>query len=128
MEEVLAGLRKADMVFLDSSPVLPVADAVALAQRVDGVLLVLRAGKTRRDEAQHGVESLRRVGANVVGVVLNAAPHPNGTYRYYAHDDMERRGIWRRWPWRLFGRRGKARPSGQAAAGSPPERNGYGLS
>jgi capsular exopolysaccharide synthesis family protein len=128
MEEVLQGLRKADLVFLDSPPVLPVVDAVALAQRVDGVLLVLRAGRTRRDEAQHGVDSLRRVGANVMGVVLNAAPNSNGTYRYYSHYDMERRGIWRRWPWRLFGRKGKARQNGQASAGSPPERDGDALS
>ena len=50
--------------------VLPVTDAAVLAQSVDGVLLVIDAGETRRGIAQHAVESLRQVGANVIGSVL----------------------------------------------------------
>jgi len=72
-----------DMVVIDSPPVLPVTDAAVLAQSVDGVLLVIDAGETRRGIAQHAVESLRQVGANVIGVVLNRVPTGKGGYYYY---------------------------------------------
>ena len=83
MQELLHELAgQADVVLIDSPPVLPVADATALAQAVDGVLLVLEAGKTRREAARNAVESLRQVGANVVGVVLNGVPTHKGSYYY----------------------------------------------
>jgi Mrp family chromosome partitioning ATPase len=75
-----------DMVVIDSPPVLPVTDAAVLAQSVDGVLLVVDAGETRRGIAQHAVESLRQVGANVIGVVLNRVPTGKGGYYYYYQD------------------------------------------
>ena len=85
---------------------------------IDGVLLVLEAGKTRRESARHVVESLRQVGANLVGVVLNAVPHPQGSYYYYSYDEYYEDGSGNRKPRRqkgrltavrrLFGRRRKA--------------------
>jgi capsular exopolysaccharide synthesis family protein len=83
--EVMA--QHMDMVLIDSPPILPVADAVVLAQLVDGVLLVLDAGETRRDVAQRAVESLRQVDANLIGVVLNRVPSRRGSgyYYYYRH-------------------------------------------
>jgi non-specific protein-tyrosine kinase len=75
-----------DVVVIDSPPVLPVTDAAVLAQSVDGVLLVVDAGETRRGIAQHAVESLRQVGANVIGVVLNRVPTSKAGYYYYYHE------------------------------------------
>jgi capsular exopolysaccharide synthesis family protein len=75
--------QQVDIVLLDSPPVLPVADAMALARSVDGVLLVIVAGHTRRQAARQAVEGLRQVGANVVGVVLNAVPTHRGSYYHY---------------------------------------------
>ena len=72
-----------DVVVIDSPPVLPVTDAAVLAQNVDGVLLVVDAGETRRGIAQHAVESLRQVGANVIGVVLNRVSTGKGGYYHY---------------------------------------------
>ncbi|MBN1977162.1 MAG: polysaccharide biosynthesis tyrosine autokinase [Anaerolineae bacterium] len=72
-----------DVVVIDSPPVLPVTDAAVLAQSVDGVLLVIDAGETRRGIAQHAVESLRQVGANVIGAVLNRMSAGKGGYYYY---------------------------------------------
>jgi len=63
-----------DMVLIDSPPILPVADTVGLAREVDGVLLVIQAGSTRRVALQQAVEALERVGANLIGVVINAVP------------------------------------------------------
>jgi Mrp family chromosome partitioning ATPase len=66
--------------------VLPVTDAAVLAQNVDGVLLVIDAGETRRGIAQHAVESLRQVGANVIGAVLNRVSAGKGGYYHYYHE------------------------------------------
>jgi non-specific protein-tyrosine kinase len=49
---------------------------------VDGVLLVLQAGKTRRDAARQARQILEKVKANIVGVVLNNAAVEQG-YGYY---------------------------------------------
>jgi capsular exopolysaccharide synthesis family protein len=72
----------ADLVIIDTPPVLAVSDTTILAQEADGVLLVIDARKTRQDAAQHAVQGLRQVGANVFGVVLNAVPVRRGSYYY----------------------------------------------
>ncbi len=81
MQELLQQLAdETDMVLLDSSPILPAADATVLARTVDGVLLVLDAGRSRREAAQQAVERLRQVEASVLGVVLNRLPIPEANY------------------------------------------------
>jgi len=108
MQKLLHELaQQVDVVLIDSPPVLPVADATALAQAVDGVLLVLEAGKTRRQAARYAVESLHQVGASLVGVVLNAVPTHKGSYYYYHETYGNGRGR-RKHRRRLFGRRRKA--------------------
>src|SRR5271155_879221 len=69
-----------DWVILDSAPLLPVADSSLLADLVDGVLLVVRAGETPSETAQRACQELE--GRNVVGVVLNAVGphHAHGDY------------------------------------------------
>ena len=59
------------MVLVDSPPVLPVADALQLSHVVDAVVLVTKAGTTRRREIASALDSLRQVGAPLVGTVLN---------------------------------------------------------
>ena len=77
---------QADVVILDSPPVLAVTDASLLASQVDGSVLVIDAGETRRPAAVRAVERLHDVGANVLGVVLNRlAPSSDGYYYYYYH-------------------------------------------
>lgn len=71
----------ADIVLFDTPPVVAVTDAAALAPRVDGVLLVLQAGQTRRDRAREARLLLEKVKANIVGVVLNGARLERG-YTY----------------------------------------------
>ncbi|MCA1667817.1 MAG: CpsD/CapB family tyrosine-protein kinase [Thermomicrobia bacterium] len=68
---LLAALRaQADVVLIDAPPVADVADSRAIAARVDGVLLLVAQGKTRRPQAQRALATLEQVGANVLGVVL----------------------------------------------------------
>jgi non-specific protein-tyrosine kinase len=74
MEQLIARLRnEADIVLFDTPPVVAVTDAAVLATRVDGVLLVLQAGQTRRDRAREARQKLEKVKANIIGVVLNNA-------------------------------------------------------
>jgi non-specific protein-tyrosine kinase len=71
MADLIARLRgQADIVLIDAAPVSQATDAVELATQVDGVLLTVRAGQTKRDQAQRAKEALEKVGALVVGVAL----------------------------------------------------------
>lgn len=84
MEAVLQRLLDdADMLILDAPPIMAVADAVVLGTKVDGVLLVVSAGQTKREHAQRAIERLRRVKANVIGAVLNNAPLDSSFSSYY---------------------------------------------
>ncbi len=66
---------------VDAPPLLPVTDASVLATVCDGVLLVARAGRTRRDALAQATGRLERVRARVVGGVLNFAPvRPRSPY------------------------------------------------
>lgn len=75
MEEVIAALKaRADIVLFDAPPIIAVTDAAVLGTKVDGVLLIVCAGRTRREHAQRARELLERVHVRIVGAVLNNAP------------------------------------------------------
>ncbi len=78
-----------DMVIVDSPPLMAVTDAAVLAPRVDGVLLVVKPGDTKLDAALQAVEQLRRVGANLIGVVINEVDPRSGRYGYYYRYDEQ---------------------------------------
>ncbi|MBN1262573.1 MAG: CpsD/CapB family tyrosine-protein kinase, partial [Anaerolineae bacterium] len=97
----IADLREqADVVVFDSPPVLAVSDAAVLSTLVDGVVLVMDAGKTRSPAAVQAAERLASVGGVILGVVLNRVKARSGGYYYYYyyHDytDGGRRG-WFDW-------------------------------
>ena len=60
-----------DFVIVDTPPLLAVSDPGNVASRVDGVLLTLRLGKQTRVKAVAACEALERVGANMLGVIVN---------------------------------------------------------
>jgi succinoglycan biosynthesis transport protein ExoP len=62
-----------DYVIVDSAPVLPVSDSVALAGAVDGLLIVAQAGRVSEAQVVETVERLGRVSAPILGLVLNQA-------------------------------------------------------
>ncbi|HEY7065768.1 MAG TPA: CpsD/CapB family tyrosine-protein kinase [Chloroflexota bacterium] len=85
MARVLETLRAAaDVVLFDAPPVLAATDATLLATQVDGVLLVVDAGATRRDLARRARAQLEKVNARLLGVVLNNVPLDTQVYGYYA--------------------------------------------
>ena len=88
MAEVMERLAKAaDYVLYDSPPVLAVTDAAILASRVDGVLLVLQAGKTRREFARRAKTALEKVNARILGTILTGVKPDRTLQAYYGEED-----------------------------------------
>jgi capsular exopolysaccharide synthesis family protein len=85
MEEIIAALlERADVALFDAPPVVAVTDAAVLATKVDGVLLVINAGGTKRDYARAAKARLEKVNANLLGAVLNNVRFDVSLHRYYA--------------------------------------------
>jgi len=83
--EMIASLReKFDYVLIDSPPVLPVADATAMASHVDGVFFVLRIRRGVMLASRKAKEHLDMVNANVIGVVVNGMDE-NVYYNEYGY-------------------------------------------
>lgn len=81
-----------DRVVFDSPPLLGIADASILSSNVDGILLVLGANQVGREAAQKAKESLEKVKAHILGVVLNKVKPEDsgyGKYYYYYSDEEE---------------------------------------
>jgi len=93
MGDLIEALRRqTDVVIFDSPPVMADADATILAARVDGILLVVDSGSTRRGPAQRSKEALEAVGARLTGVVLNRlSGDERSYYYYYSEEDGQRR-------------------------------------
>ena len=79
MEKLIVNLRETyDIVLLDAPPLLPVTDGALLAAQSDGILAVVRHGKTSRDQFAHSLERIEQVDSKCVGVVINMAPAKKG--------------------------------------------------
>ena len=72
-----------DVVLIDTPPIIAVTDAAIIAQEVDGVILVLASGEVNKDFAQRAKEQLDKVGAKILGAVLNKADMKTSEYYYY---------------------------------------------
>ena len=84
MAEIISVLgERSDIALFDAPPVVAVTDAAVLASRVDGVLLVIKAGATKRDHAQRAKALLEKVNAHLLGVVLNNIKMDTSYYSYY---------------------------------------------
>jgi capsular exopolysaccharide synthesis family protein len=83
MVDLLSELRSQhDVIIIDAPPLLPVTDATLLAAKADGAVLVIRHGRTTRDQLAHSLERLRQVDGHVAGVVLNMVPDKGRRYGY----------------------------------------------
>jgi Mrp family chromosome partitioning ATPase len=75
MRVVLESLKgSADILIFDSPPIQAFTDSAILSSFLDGTLLVIDAGHSRRGSVRQGREALAKAGANVLGVVLNRVP------------------------------------------------------
>jgi len=91
--EILAELRtRFDRIILDSPPLQAVTDAVVLAKQADGVILVVRAGHTQRDEVKRSARMIRDVGGTIAGMILNeldAKDRGGYYYNYYGYGETK---------------------------------------
>jgi capsular exopolysaccharide synthesis family protein len=83
--------RHADLVIIDSPPVVGMADTSILATQVDGVLLLLDATRTKRSAARNALQKLRQVRAPILGVVLNRVPNAADVDAYLRYARSGRR-------------------------------------
>jgi len=85
-EKLESFLKEMSMIFkfviVDSPPLLAVADARILGARADGVVLVVRAGRTQKSMVKECRTLLESSGANPLGVILNGA-EPSSRSSYY---------------------------------------------
>lgn len=82
----------ADIILVDSPPVLVVADAAILGTQVNSVILLVSSGHTRPYQIARAVDEMRRVHVNLIGVILNRSNiHQNhGYYYYYRRNNTEK--------------------------------------
>ena len=93
METLLerAGLTY-DLVVIDTPPLTAVSDAFPLLGKVDGVVIVGRVGRNRRDVAQQLRETLSGAGAPLLGVIANGLKSGRGGSYAYAYNYSYRSG------------------------------------
>jgi len=96
MKELIRSLSAHyDHILIDSPPLLFATDSVILSTLVDGVILVVRGGKSTRDAVHQCRQMLTNVGAKVVGIVLNdidfsRTPNRESAYYPYYSDRVTR--------------------------------------
>lgn len=85
MHDLLMELKEHAFVIIDSPPLLPVTDAAVLTARVDGAVLVARAGVTTIDQVTAAAEDLEAANGRLLGTVLNAVSKKSTGYQggYY---------------------------------------------
>jgi capsular exopolysaccharide synthesis family protein len=116
MQELLAEARgRYDVVLVDTSPLLPFTDAAAVAPYTDGAILVVRHGRTRREQVRAAVSALEAVSAPLLGSVITMAPGkrrhqepdaaglteqlPRSLLPYAGDGEPKTPGPWRPSPW-----------------------------
>lgn len=72
-----------DFIILDSAPIMPVSDTLAIARVSDGLLFCIASEQTHRDRAKQAITALQRTGAKVIGVVLTMMKKDSDPYDYY---------------------------------------------
>ena len=72
-----------DVVILDTAPLQAVTDAQILSTKADGVILVVRADSTKKESVLQAKSLLEKVGANILGTVLNGVENSRKKYYYY---------------------------------------------
>lgn len=76
--------KKYDYVLVDTPPVILVSDAAIVANLLDGVLLLVRQGKSKKDELKRAISNLELAGITPMGIILNGVELKEGKdYSYY---------------------------------------------
>ena len=82
-DKLIAVLRKKyQYVIIDCPPLLPVTDAAIVSARVDGSILVVHAGVTKKPQFTGARDAMVTVGSSILGVILNMIPESSLEYEY----------------------------------------------
>jgi capsular exopolysaccharide synthesis family protein len=91
MAQLLQSLKKTfEIIIIDTPPLLPVTDGAIISAEADGAILVVRHGKTKRQQVSRAIASLEAVDARLLGAVINMAPTRGADsygYGYGYYDD-----------------------------------------
>ena len=83
--ERLKSSRKYDLIIYDTPPILGFADGRILSSRTNGVVLVVRIGKTDRSLLKQNIDNIRMSNVPVLGVIANQVNRSTNSYHYYSH-------------------------------------------
>ena len=87
MAEMMEKLSKRyDYILVDTPPVNIVSDPCVIANMLDGVLLLARQERSRKDNIKRAVSSLKLTGAKILGCVFNGVPRETKGYYYYYNE------------------------------------------
>jgi len=107
--------RYAEVVLIDCPPVLPVTDTLLVSRLVDGLLVLIKAGSTKKPDLRRTIDLLNQVHAPILGMIVNSVPRRGGyAYEYgygygYGHRYAYRYGP----PIATMNREDSAQPLGQ---------------
>ncbi len=84
MENIMEELKELyDFIIFDTPPILLVTDSQIMANKCDGVVLVVASGKTKKDQGMKAKELLQKANSQVLGVVVNGVRAKGEYYGYY---------------------------------------------
>ena len=72
-----------DYIIMDTPPVGAVTDSQVLSTKVDGTILVVKAGQTKKDVVMNSINEIKKVNGNIIGTVLNGVEQSKNKYYYY---------------------------------------------
>jgi len=92
MKDLVSLFRKNyDLVLFDLPPVMAVADTAVLSSVADGIIFIIRAGKSNQNEILKAKNMLQKVDANIIGAVLNQVnDRERYSYYYYYNKNNKR--------------------------------------
>lgn len=76
-----------DYIIMDTPPIGAVTDSQVLSTKVDGTILVVKAGSTKKDVVMNAVNAIKKVNGNLIGTVLNGVENKKNKYYYYYGDE-----------------------------------------
>lgn len=72
-----------DYIIIDTPPIGAVTDSQVLSTKVDGTILVVKAGQTKKDVVMNSINAIKKVNGNIIGTVLNGVEQSKNKYYYY---------------------------------------------
>lgn len=92
MEQLLNKVKEDfDYIFIDSPPVLSVADSIIIGRITDGILYIVQSNKSSRSVISRGIKKLADAKLNVLGIILNRIRPKRSEYYYYRYGDNKHR-------------------------------------